>query len=114
MSEVRSPRRARSWITRSSPSYAKRCAARGFPLGVRIRIAIRFPITELQYRGNEHLPDAERYAHGPRRKCARSQRKTGESCHEIPDADREHLRGQDPTGGEHPETEDDLPQTGQH
>src|SRR5579859_5388782 len=66
MSEVSTLSRARSWITRSKPSYAKR------PSFDRLLVLIaRLPLVEEQNSGYEQLPGAVGNAHRPRRKRAR-------------------------------------------
>src|SRR5512146_1706734 len=59
--EVSTPRRARSCMTLSRPSYANGCARCSFDLAL---IAVP-PISELQHAGHHEVADSEGYAHFP-------------------------------------------------
>src|SRR5436190_22972985 len=56
-------RRAFSWMTRSSPSYANRPGESEIAFFLLIGPSLQSPVKN---GGGEHLPDAERHAHRPR------------------------------------------------
>src|SRR5579863_6866830 len=110
-SEVRTPRRARSCMTRSRPAYAKGWARS--PLGLALFIAPS--ISELQYAGDQQVANPERNAHLPWG-CANigPNGEAGHACRQVPHADPERPVRQKAARGEHAEAEEYLPQPGQH
>src|SRR4051794_31882796 len=60
ISEVSTLRRARSWMVRSSPSYAKRPS-----LFEALAFILRLPAVECQNGRHHQLPHAVRNSHGP-------------------------------------------------
>src|SRR5262252_7190753 len=109
-SDVSTPRRAFSWITRSSPSYAKRLF-RSF-----LTVGIALPNTAVKHGGNQELSNPERQGHGPRRQrtLLAREREACQAGHEVPCAPGTHWRRQRVTGCKDAEAEHDLPQAGQH
>src|SRR5450755_38345 len=99
-------------MTRSSPSYAKRCVCGGLAL----RPFIYSPIFKLQYCGYKQLPDAKGHAHCPGGECplTASEGEAKQAGGEIPNADREHRARQELTRREYAETEYHLPNAWQH
>src|SRR5476651_1287108 len=99
-------------MIRSKPPYANRLLAPNFPL----RMLVRFPIPELQHRGDQQLSNPKWKPHGPGRKPAviGSDGQTNQPGGEIPHADEKHLARQEPARGEYAKTEYHLPQTRQH
>src|SRR5262249_20819251 len=108
-SDVSTPRRAFSWITRSSPSYAKR-------LFCSLLAGIAPPNATVKHGGNQELSNPERQAHGPRRQrmLAVREREACQAGEEVPCAPGTHRRRQRVTGRKDAEAEHDLPQAGQH
>src|SRR5258706_10407519 len=109
-SEVRMARRARSWITRSRPSYANRPWARS-----RL-FAMRGLAMAMEDGGREELAHAER--HGHRRRCermgtAREHERRQARC-EVPGPDPEDRRREEAARCEDAECHDELPQRRQH
>src|SRR5947207_3899167 len=115
ISDVNTLSRARSWITRSSPSYAKRPSLpRSSRPGV-LGFIFTFSRIEKQNSRNQQLARSVRDAHRPRGESAavpeRDARKSGE---QIPQPRSDHGPRKKSAQGEHAKAEDDLPNAGEH
>src|SRR3984893_18804995 len=110
MSEVSTLRRAFSWITRSSPSYANRPVRSFCGLGMALSPAA------IENGGHQELPDAEGERHGVRGKSLRPacKRKRGQPGAEVPHSNGEDRARQRAAGGKQAEAEYDLPKPRQH
>src|ERR1700704_3331802 len=108
-SEVSTLRRARSWMTRSSPSYAKR----GPVVFLLPRLFKCFPISELKYGGDQQLAHTEWNTHHPGRQGPGSAGgdQAKQPSRQIPHADGKHLPRKESARGEYAQAEDELPQT---
>src|SRR6185437_1034188 len=110
ISEVSTLSRARSWITRLRPSYAKGAAALDFFV-----IGLCLLLGKVMDSRNHRHAQAIRNRHRCRRQSARiSHRNADQSGEQKPSARQIHRTRQASARSEHPECEHNLPQPGQH
>src|SRR4051812_37826700 len=96
-------KRARSWITRSRPSYANG-ADESFLFCSALTVSLQ---TEVKQRCGGNLPEAKCRAHRPGAQRLVSQRHHVQPSQHIKPADQERRLGQKPARREHAQAEDD-------